>query len=157
MVIFCCKSWLYFERPLEEFERPFWSLKTPLKKTLSVPTDADIHYKSLIRFNSQNLFLMPITHNEINHYKFLWLVKKFWCTQHTSKIHKTLCKCYSSYFMWSLQLFHYQWSFSRYTKISVCNPGTQKWSKRNLQQLQTHLLVVPICKNIWEISYFTIN
>jgi len=64
----------------------------------------------------------------------------------------TLCKCYSSYFMWSLQLFHYQWSFSRYTKISVCNPGTQKWSKRNLQQLQTHLLVVPICKNIWEMS-----
>jgi len=29
LVIFCYKSWLYFERPLEEFERPFWSLKTP--------------------------------------------------------------------------------------------------------------------------------
>ena len=25
---------LYFERPLEEFERPFWSLKTPWKNTV---------------------------------------------------------------------------------------------------------------------------
>jgi len=36
-----------------------------MASSISVPTDADIHYKSLIRFNSQNLFLIPITHNEI--------------------------------------------------------------------------------------------
>ena len=35
--------------------------------------------------------------------------------------------------MLSLQLFHYQWSFSRYTKISVglCNPGTQVTQKKS--------------------------
>jgi len=36
-----------------------------MASSISVPTDADIHYKSSFRFNSQNLFLMPITHNEI--------------------------------------------------------------------------------------------
>jgi len=36
-----------------------------MASSISVPTDADIHYKSLIRFNSQNLLLMPITNIEI--------------------------------------------------------------------------------------------
>jgi len=36
-----------------------------MASSISVPTDADIHCKFLIRFHSQNLFLMPITHNEI--------------------------------------------------------------------------------------------
>jgi len=36
-----------------------------MASSISVPTNADIHYKSVIRINSQNLYLMPITHNEI--------------------------------------------------------------------------------------------
>jgi len=36
-----------------------------MASSVSVPTDAGIHHKSLIRYNSQNLFLMPITHNEM--------------------------------------------------------------------------------------------
>jgi len=45
----------------------FSTVGSRMASSISVPTDADIHYKSfqLIRFNSQNLFLMPITHNEI--------------------------------------------------------------------------------------------
>jgi len=36
-----------------------------MASSISVSTDADIHYKSLICFNSQTIFPMPITHNEI--------------------------------------------------------------------------------------------
>jgi len=43
----------------------FSTVGSRMASSISVPTDADIHHKSLIRFNSQNLFLMPITHNEI--------------------------------------------------------------------------------------------
>ena len=43
----------------------FSTIGSRMASGISVPTDADIHYKSLIRFNSQNLFRMPITHNEI--------------------------------------------------------------------------------------------
>ena len=42
----------------------FFTIGSRMASSISVPTDADIHYKSLIRFNSKNLFLMPITHNE---------------------------------------------------------------------------------------------
>jgi len=37
------------------------------------------------------------------------------------------------------------------------NPGTQKCSKRNLQQLQTHLHVVPICKKFEKCFYNQLN
>jgi len=43
----------------------FSTIGSHMTSSIRVTTDADIHYKSLIRFNSQNLFLMPITHNEI--------------------------------------------------------------------------------------------
>ena len=43
----------------------FSTIGSRMASSISVSTDADNHYKSLIGFNSQNLFLMPITHNEI--------------------------------------------------------------------------------------------
>jgi len=43
----------------------FSTIGSRMASSISVPTDADIHCKFLIRFHSQNLFLMPITHNEM--------------------------------------------------------------------------------------------
>jgi len=120
-----------------------------MASSISVPTDADIQCKSLIHFNSQNLFLMPITHNEI-----LTMINSLDSSKRSGahNIPAKFIKLSANVIAPILcDLYNYSITsgvFPDILKLAYIIPVHKKWSKRNLQQLQTHLLVVPTCKNI---------